>query len=167
MKGILRSCVGFFFLLACSQPSSQVEMSTDEAAIREARRLSNNAIAERDTLHLADYWTENFLVISSRDYQIEGKEKNRKLFVNEFNSKPDVIYVRTPQMVTLMEAWNMAAESGTWEGSWTDADAKIQLSGSYYAKWHKIDGRWLIRAEIFTPADCSGGSYCDAKPVNN
>jgi hypothetical protein len=106
-------------------------------------------------------------VISSRDYQIEGKAANRKLFASEFQSKPDVIYVRTPTAINIMEQWNMASENGTWEGSWTDQGSKIEISGSYYAKWHKVNGKWLLRVEVFTPEHCDGGPYCESKPVNN
>ncbi len=154
-------------LYACTENSGKQEASKDELAIRDARALSNKAIAEHDTVAVAKVWMDNFLVISSRDYQIEGWEANRKLFLAEFKTKPDVIYVRTPSAIEVMDKWNMAAENGTWVGSWTSGGNKIQLGGSYYAKWHKVNGQWRLRVEVFTPGYCHGGPYCETQPVNN
>jgi hypothetical protein len=58
----------------------------------------------------------------------------------------------------------MAAEHGRWTGSWTDPDGTIRLTGSYYAKWRKLDGQWLIESEIFVPETCTGGAYCTRVP---
>ena len=96
---------------------------------------------------------------------MSGKNTNRERMESEFSSKSDVLYVRTPQTVQVFEAWGMASESGTWTGSWTENGQKIELTGTYMAKWHKLDGSWLIRAEVFVPLTCSGGAYCDKSPI--
>lgn len=149
-------------LLRCSSNN----VSEDEQAIRNARAEHNKAILNHDTVAIDGIWMDNFVVISSRDYQVNGKEANRSLFINEFASKPDVLYVRTPESVTLMPAWNMASEYGRWEGGWSDGGNKIRLRGDYYAKWHKVNGRWLLRVEVFTPKECIGGTYCENQPIN-
>lgn len=139
--------------------------SPDEEAIRYGRALSNQSIAAKDTMSIADQWMENFLIITSRGNQVEGKELNRKLFANEFKTKQGVNYVRTPKSVEVMEEWDVASETGTWEGTWIDDGGSVEIGGTYYAKWHKVDGKWLIRVEIFTPAKCIGAKYCKSKPV--
>lgn len=152
-------------ILSCSK-SVPTAMSPDEKAIREARAFFNKAIAEHDTALIDETWLDNFTVISSRDHTAEGKPANRQLFVNDFASKPDVIYIRTPKEISIMPQWGMASETGTWEGRWTEGSNKIEIGGTYYAKWHKTEGKWLLRIEVYTPTHCEGGPYCDNRPVN-
>ena len=151
-------------LLGCSQQKPVESMSPDETAIRDVRMKSNQAIAEHDTVAVATAWTEDFLVISSTNSLAVGREENRKLFTSIFAARPDVIYIRTPKKIDVMEEWGMASEEGAWEGRWTDGAEKIEIEGTYYAKWHKIAGQWMIRAEVFTPTRCKGGSYCNNQP---
>lgn len=161
---ILRYLFICSILFACSEQQPPESMSPDETSIRDVRMKSNQAIADHDTLAVATAWTEDFLVISSTNSLAVGREENRKLFVSIFSARPDVIYIRTPEKIDAMEEWGMAAEEGTWEGRWTEGADKIEIDGTYYAKWHKIDGEWLIRAEVFTPIHCKGGSYCNNQP---
>lgn len=108
--------------------------------------------------------TEDYHVITSRNAESSTAKAMAERLFADMQVKPDLIYVRTPSAVDVYEKWKMAGESGTWVGSWTENNQKIQLSGTYYAKWHKVDEQWLIRAEIFTPLTCSGGAYCDSPP---
>lgn len=138
--------------------------SSDEIQIRNVRNLSNDAIARHDSVTIGNYWTEDFHVISSRNAEIAGREANRQVFIREFNTKKKVVYVRTPGQINIFLDWNMAAETGNWIGRWQEPDGMVNLSGTYYAKWHKINGVWKIRAEIFTPLSCSGSTFCNQSP---
>lgn len=155
-----------FLITSCTMNVSMDSKSNDEEAIREVRAASNEAIKAHDTVAIADAWVEDFLVLSSGNDMAHGKEENRKLFASLFRSRPDVIYVRTPLDIQVMKEWGMASETGTWEGSWTGDDGKIEIGGTYYAKWHKVNEHWLIRAEVFTPTHCSGGAFCNTQPLN-
>ncbi len=150
-------------LPGCKQ--SAMQSSPEETLIREARTKSNEAIAAHDAKAMSAFWTSDFHIITSRNSEMSGKNTNRERMESEFGSKPDVLYVRTPQSVQVFDAWNMASESGTWTGSWTENGEKVELTGTYLAKWHKVDGAWLIRAEVFVPLTCSGGAYCDKSPI--
>jgi|688.fasta_scaffold39230_4 ketosteroid isomerase-like protein len=141
--------------------------SHDEQLIREARNLSNLAIAHHDTINIANYWTNDFHVISSRNFEVTGLEANRQIFVRDFKTKKEVVYVRTPLQVEIFSDWSMASETGTWTGQWKESDGIVKISGTYYAKWHKIDGTWKIRAEIFTPLSCLGSTFCKQTPKLN
>lgn len=152
-------------IYSCSSPKSSP--SSDEIQIREARNLSNLAIANHDTLTIANYWTEDFHIVSSRNFEVSGREANRQIFVRDFKTKKDVVYVRIPAQVEIFPDWNMASETGTWTGQWQEPDGTVKLLGTYYAKWHKIDSMWKIRAEIFTPLACSGSTFCNQQPKLN
>ena len=141
--------------------------SQEEQQIRDVRRLSNLAIAQHNSLAIANYWTNDFHLISSRNSEVAGREQNRKLFAVEFKTRKDVLYVRTPVKIEINATWNMASETGTWTGQWQESDGVVKLSGTYYAKWHKLEGEWKIRGEIFTPLSCSGSSFCKQNPNLN
>lgn len=135
-------------------------MSRDEESIREIRALFNQAIARHDTLRIGDSWMDDFLLLTSTNMHVEGKKENIKSFSEHFKDRPDVVYIRTPEKINVFQSWRVASEYGQWEGSWTDPDGKIEVGGTYYAKWHRVENKWRIRAEVYTPTHCQGGEYC-------
>jgi Domain of unknown function (DUF4440) len=163
IKSLLFSLFILFVSFSCIKSPTEVS-DEGEAIIRDARNRSNQAIQEKDTVSLASIWTTDYHLITSRNFEASGRDANRSRFANEFKTRPDVIYIRTPSTIEVFPAWNMAAENGTWTGRWTDQNSIIEVKGSYYAKWHNVKGEWLIRSEVFTPLSCEGGKFCDEKP---
>jgi len=82
----------------------------------------------------------------------------------QFRNRPDTIYVRRSTVVEVYGAWSVAAERGEWTGRWTEPDGALEIGGTYLAQWRKVDGQWLIQAELFAPTRCSGSSYCQKRP---
>ena len=152
------SVISVFMLHACILPSG------DENLIRETRNLSNLSILTQDTAGIAKFWTQDYHVITSRNFERSGIIANRDRLAEEFNGKPDVVYIRNTETIEVFKDWGMASEYGNWIGRWTEEGIKVELTGRYFAKWHFVGGRWLIRAEIFVPLTCSGPS-CDRKPL--
>jgi ketosteroid isomerase-like protein len=144
--------------------SAQENDKEDEQLIRLARKLSNEAIVKKDSDALALYWTEDYHLISSGNLELSGKDKNRHLFAQDFNSANSKVFVRSTTHIDIYPDWNMAAENGEWTGHWKEPDGEVNIKGSYYAKWHKVNGQWKIRAEIFVPLTCTGSKYCKTKP---
>ncbi len=137
----------------------------DETSIREFRERSNQAFAEHDTTTIALTLTPDYHIITSRNAENARTEMLIRLS-NDMSAKPDLVYRRTPDIIRVYPEWKMASETGTWKGNWTEPNGdKIELTGTYYAKWHKLSDGWKIRAEIFTPLTCSGGAYCDTSPL--
>ena len=132
--------------------------------IRSARARSNQAIAAHDVVTLADTWLPEFWLVSSTNAQSAGRDAARARFVQLFSARPDVVYVREPDRIEVNAAWGQAAESGRWTGRWTQADGITQIGGGYFAKWRKIEGRWLLLAEVFVQTSCAGSSYCNLPP---
>ena len=141
------------------------DSASDAQAIRAARERSNRAIAAHDTAAMATEWMPSLHVVSSNSAQMDGREMNLRRFAEQFAARPDVVYRRTPRAVAVYPPWGMAAESGSWTGSWSDTDGKIRIAGTYFAKWQKLDGVWRIQAEIYVPTECSGGAYCRTMPA--
>ncbi len=151
-----------YFLLAIGFCTAQFlyAQSGDEKLIRESRLKSNEAIAKHDTASLGKYWLDDISVVTSRSIGTNGRIANQRAFQQEFQSKENVLYVRSTNTVEVFPLWNMAAEYGKWTGTWTANGTAIKISGSYYAKWHKVNDTWKIRSEIYTPSSCEGGDYC-------
>jgi hypothetical protein len=63
---------------------------TDEQQIREAWQRHNQAIEHHDTVAIANFWTTDFHVISSRNMEARSSEQNRQFLSREFKSKKDV-----------------------------------------------------------------------------
>ena len=153
-----------FALPLAAEPLPRAESSVDEAMIRSARARSNQAIAAHDVVMLADTWLPEFWLVSSTNTQSAGRDAARARFVQLFATRPDVVYVREPDKIEVNVSWGQAAESGRWTGRWTQADGVTQIGGGYFAKWRKIDGRWLLLAEVFVQTSCAGSSYCSLPP---
>jgi len=136
------------FFLTCRFAAAQ----SGEQVIRDLRQRSNEAIARHDTASLAKFWLNDVHVLTSRSVSLSGRQANQKAFQNEFEAKEELLYVRTPTTVEIFPDWDMAAEYGRWTGTWKTNGLSTHIGGSYYAKWHKTDGVWKIKAEIYTPA---------------
>ena len=152
-------------LLALLAPSVlDAQAAGDEQQIRARRESSNAAIAGHDAAGIGAVLAPNVIVVTSNSVHREGRDANVESFAEQFRTRPDVVYRRTPAAVRVFEPWQMASEEGTWTGSWTDADGRIQLTGRYFAKWRKMNGSWLIESETYVPERCTGGAYCTRVP---
>lgn len=141
------------------------DSTNHQEAIRQVREASNQAIAAHDTAAIAQTLTPDYRVVTSRNAESD-KDAMLLSLGKDMSIKPDLVYRRTPEEIRVFAPWKMASESGHWSGQWTEANGdKIELTGTYYAKWHQVDGSWKIRAEVFTPLTCTGGSYCDQGPL--
>jgi ketosteroid isomerase-like protein len=138
---------------------------SDEDRIRSCRFLSNAAIAEKDVNVIASFWTDQIHVLGSMSLQLSGIEANRRFYVDQFASRPDTTYVRTPTTVTVMQSWGTGMESGEWVAAWTDPDGPVRVTGRYMAQWLRVDNEWRIQGELYVPTSCVGGAYCTRHPV--
>ena len=154
----------FAFAVAPVTRAAAANPDADETMIRSARARSNQAIAAHDVVTLADTWLPEFWLVSSTNAQSAGRDAARARFVQLFATRPDVVYVREPDKIEVNVSWGQAAESGRWTGRWTQADGVTQIGGGYFAKWRKIDGRWLLLAEVFVQTSCAGSNYCNLPP---
>jgi uncharacterized protein (TIGR02246 family) len=157
---VLAACVG----VTAPDRGAAAQVLSDEQLIREARSRSNAAIAAHDPSAMARVWMPDLHVVSSTGAQVAGREANQQRMARQFASRPDTIYVRTPSTIDVYAPWAVASERGEWTGRWTEPDGKMAIGGTYLAQWRKIDGQWLIQAELYVPTTCRGGRYCKERP---
>ena len=162
MKGFILGIVGAVATVL-GRASASSGQASEEELIRRAREASNEAIRAHDAEAVASFFTDDYSLVSSANLHVVGKDKNRQNLARQFEERPDVVYVRTPRELGFYAPWGMAYEIGTWEGSWTES-GRVEIGGTYFAKWHKVSDRWRIRAEVFVPTHCEGTGYCDALP---
>lgn len=154
---------------AAAQAASDAKQSaaappSDEAAIRAARGVSNRAIAAHDLDGVASVWLPEYSSVTSNNVQSSGRDAARARFAQNFSARPDLVYVRTPDNVTVNTAWGHAGENGHFTGQWTQADGVTKIGGIYFAKWKKAGGRWMLLSETFLQTACEGTSYCATVP---
>jgi ketosteroid isomerase-like protein len=140
------------------------QMSTDETAIRAARARSNAAIAKHDLPGITAHWMPDVHIVTSTSAQGAGREVNGQRMADQFTRRPDTVYVRTPATIDVLASWTVASERGEWTGRWSEPDGVVEIGGTYLAQWRKVDGVWLIQAELFVPTQCKGSAYCAKRP---
>jgi ketosteroid isomerase-like protein len=159
MRSIVLALMVMVWCFAC-----RTNTADQKKTIAERRIAFNLAIARHDTSEIAKYWTDDIIVITSRNARFLNKDQYAAGLAMEFKSKEDVVYVRTPETIEIFPTWEIAAESGRWIGTWKNGDEEIEVTGTYYAKWKRLNDQWLINAEVYTPLKCRGGSYCTEYP---
>jgi uncharacterized protein (TIGR02246 family) len=160
----MRHCLLALVICGVARPA-MLAQATDEQTIRAARARSNAAIAAHDLDGIARVWMDDVHVVTSTSAQGAGRDENRQRMARQFASRPDTTYVRRSTQIQVYLPWAVASERGEWSGTWTEADGKLTIGGTYLAQWRKIGDEWLIQAELFVPVHCTGsGRYCREPP---
>jgi hypothetical protein len=170
-KSLLLRCAGMMVSLVLAPLVPLVAQSASVAGevvsaqgIRERREASNRAIARHDSAGFAAILAESVIVVTSASARYVGRVIYVNSMVAQFRARPDVVYRRTPDAVRVFAPWRMASEAGTWQGSWTEPDGKVEIGGRYFAKWRQVGGAWFIESETYVPERCSGSTFCDRVP---
>lgn len=162
MRIVTVAAVLVFIATVCT--GSRIGAQTDEQAIRDLRARSNAAIAAHDLDGIARVWLNDVHVVSSTSAQTAGSQGNQQRMAAQFKNRPDTIYVRTPVAIEVYAPWEVASERGEWVGRWTEPDGRLEIGGTYQAQWRKVNGQWLIQAELYVPTRCRGSKYCNQRP---
>ena len=144
-----------------------VSTPRDGAIIEESRRASNDAFAARDAAAIVRFYAPDAVVITSTGAHWVGREVIEKNVSDQFAARPDVVYVRTPDTVSLSSSDPAAFERGHWNGRWTTPSGPVEVVGDYTAVWRRSVSSsgtpvWTIHAEVFAPLHCKG-SGCAAR----
>jgi ketosteroid isomerase-like protein len=143
-------------LLALVLSGTAVPDEGDTQTIRNARMKYNDAIAQHDAAALQSFLDEDFVITISTGAIQRSRDEYVDSFAAYFDRYPDVIYVRTPSEITLSSAYPLAIEHGTWVGSRTGENGKVENGGQYTAAWRKTDGTWRVYSELFVGLYCHG-----------
>lgn len=161
---MLRAGALILVLMCTGAGAEGSQMSPDETSIRAARARSNAAIAKHDVAGISAHWMPDVHIVTSTSAQGSGRDVNGQRMAEQFKRRSDTVYVRTPATVEINVPWAVASERGEWTGRWTEPDGVVEIGGTYLAQWRKVDGGWLIQAELFVPTHCKGSAYCGKRP---
>ena len=107
---------------------------------------------------------EDVHVVSSTSAQTAGRAANQQRMATQFANRPDTIYIRKAGTIDVYPPWAVASERGEWTGRWTEPDGALEIGGTYLVQWRKVNGQWLIQAELYVPTHCRGSKYCGQRP---
>ncbi|HKC02004.1 MAG TPA: nuclear transport factor 2 family protein [Sphingomicrobium sp.] len=133
-----------------------------ERQIRAQRAAFNIAIANGDLKAIGSVLADKALIVTGADSLVfNGRDGELKLWREDLAAPSCGIYVRTPDRITLSPVAPMAMESGHYKGV-SNKSAKDWSSGTYFAKWRRIGGKWLIESETYMTTACAG-KYCPTR----
>lgn len=123
--------------------------SAAELAIRMARAAFNRALADADLKAIEPILARDVILVTGTDSAvIAGRKAQMMAWKREFAAPERLVYIRTPDSVTVSPVEPIAMELGHWQGASASTGA-VAASGRYSAKWRKSGDRWAIIAEIF------------------
>lgn len=130
-------------------------------AVRAQRAAFNAAIVEKDIPAMAATMHENIILVTGTDSDVfTGRAAQLALWQEDFEAAGRAVYVRTTDCVRVSEVFPVALENGHWRGV-REGGTENFAAGAYAAKWRRVDGSWLLEAEIFSTETC-GGDFCPA-----
>lgn len=129
---------------------------SDEEQIRVARSQYNAAIAAHDVPGIVSFLDEEYQITTSLGQLSQGREDDAAAWEQLIATREDVVYVRSPESIEISRDYPLAAEVGTWVGTWLTADGQVRTGGRFSAMWRKVDGEWKVRSELFVALYCEG-----------
>ena len=132
------------------------QSDSDTEQIRSVRAEYNYAIARHDVPAIISFFDDEYQITTSLgqlSQDIEGEAVDwRELFA----SRKDLLYVRSPESIEVSKNYPLAAEIGTWVGTWSTSQGPVRTGGRYTAMWRQADGMWKVRSELFVALYCNG-----------
>jgi ketosteroid isomerase-like protein len=141
-------------LISASFASAQGD--SDAEQIRSARAVYNGAIARHDVPAIVSFLDDEYQITTSLGQLIQDRDDEGASWHELFASRQDLLYVRSTETLEISNDYPLAAETGTWVGSWSTTDGPVRTGGRYAAMWRKVDGVWKVRSELFVALFCDG-----------
>ena len=152
----MRALLAIALATAMTASTADAQELSAEARIRLAREESNRAIARHDVPAIVSFLAEEYQASVSNGNFVKSPAEMGTIFAAHFAEFRDAVYVRTPDSVGVSASGQVAAETGSWKGTWTKPGGPFRIGGRYAAYWKKVAGKWLIHSELFVPLFCEG-----------
>lgn len=155
--GALKHCLsGVTALALVSGSVAYSQNDSDEAQIESARTQYNEAIARHDVPSIISFLDEDYQITTSLGQFAQGHDEEAASWRDLIASRQDLLYVRSPETIEVSDDYPLAAESGTWIGSWSTDDGPVRTGGRYAAMWRRVNNEWKVRSELFVALYCEG-----------
>ena len=140
--------------LSSSPAAAQNESAAEQ--VRSARADYNDAIARHDVPAIVAFLDEEYQITTSLGQLLQGPDAEAAGWQELFATRQDLLYVRSPESIEISNDYPLAAETGTWLGTWSTSDGPVRTGGRYAAMWRQVDGTWKVRSELFVALFCEG-----------
>jgi ketosteroid isomerase-like protein len=157
----LATGVGATGLAGCAAGHTPEAAPAPVAQVEAARREWNAALARRDTAALAELVEDSAIHLAPR-FTHRGRSAFLEVFVRNMAARPAFQLTYTPERVRGCErvGCDVATEYGRWRETWLEDGEATEVSGTYYALWHRQGATWRLRSEVFATLRCRGRRYC-------
>jgi ketosteroid isomerase-like protein len=156
MRDLIRGSVWSAAALLLMAAPMTAQTNSDVDSIKALRARSNEAIAHHDVPAILSFVDDEFQVTAGGGAVVGSAEAMGDALTSQFAAFDDVIYVRTIDTVEISQSDPLAAELGTWVGTWTTPAGPLRTGGRYSAMWRKRESGWVIRSELFVTLFCEG-----------
>jgi ketosteroid isomerase-like protein len=125
-----------------------MDPAATELAIRARRAAFNRAIAAGDVQAIGPILARDCVMLTGTDSAIiAGRLAQVKVWRREFAAPARDTYLRTAEAFDVSAVEPIAMEHGFWDA--TAPDGTCTANGTYAGKWRKVEGEWVIEAEVF------------------
>jgi ketosteroid isomerase-like protein len=155
---MIRHCIVIALTLSIATPSAIAQDNSDIDQIRAARADYNDAIARHDVPAIVSFLDEEYQVTTSLGQLLQDRDGEAAAWRDLIKSREDLLYVRSPESIEVSSEYPLAAELGTWVGTWSTNQGEVRTGGRYAAMWRQVDGVWKVRSELFVALYCTGAS---------
>ena len=144
-------------LTACSQPTTeraqagsedQAQTQNDEQAIRDTNTRWLDLIVKKDAAAVAALYTENGAFMAPNAPIATGRAAIQAAWQGMFEM-PEVALTFEPDEIVVSSSGDMAYDRGTYKFSAAGEGGPMTDEGKYVVVWRKVDGKWLVAADIF------------------
>ena len=131
---------------------------SDTEQISNVRAEYNDAIERHDVPAIISFFDDEYQITTSLGQLSQDIEGEAVDWREQFASRKDLLYVRSPESIEISKDYPLAVEIGTWVGTWSTGHGPVHTGGRYTAMWREVDGMWKVRSELFVALYCDGVS---------
>lgn len=124
------------------------DLAAEEAAIRALDVDWLATVASGDAVATANFYAEDGQIMPTGSPAAQGREAITAVW-QSLMSLPDFSINFEPTRVVVAESADVAWEIGFYDLSFTGANGPVSDHGKYVVTWTKVDGQWLVGADIF------------------
>lgn len=143
--------VGLLFIVYASTiPLAAQNAMSSSDRIRALRAGSNTALEAGDLTAFMATIDADYVGTAGDGGHIRSRGELQELIAGIVDGPDEVWFVRTPAEVEVAAAAGRAVETGAWRGYVREGGLALETSGGHYtAYWRRVDGKWVIHAELF------------------
>jgi uncharacterized protein (TIGR02246 family) len=128
--------------------NDQAQAASDEQAIRETNTRWLDLIVKKDAVGVAALYAENGAFMAPNAPIATGRAAIQAAWQGMMDM-PGVALTFEPDEIVVSSSGDMAYDRGTYKFTADGESGPMTDEGKYVVVWRKVDGKWLVAADIF------------------